>query len=212
GDDTRGLSQSGDMSFRVPLDWHKRKAADGSYFLDKRKTLVVVERANRSIRQVGLVDDLVPDKGWLQISCVGFSMLAGQSGPWEGHQGKYVNQDPVRLFRTIWEHIQSYDNADLGIRVTGDLLSGSTVGTEGSQRYQEARREYNRYKPELDKWEGRLLTRERNMTKYTERLFKAVGLKRVGDVKVTDSEPDDPEYKANSTVWIREETRRAYVW
>src|SRR5699024_11957849 len=72
----------------VPLDWHKHKADDGSYFLDKRKTLVVVERANRTIRQVGLVDDLVPDDGWLQVSCGGFSMLAGQSGPWEGHRSE----------------------------------------------------------------------------------------------------------------------------
>src|SRR5699024_8478239 len=116
GDDTRGLSRSGDMSFRVSLDWHKHKAADGSYFLYKRKTFVVVERANRTIRQVGLVDDVVPDEGWLQVSCGAFSMLACQSGPWEGHQGYYVTTDPVVLFGRIWDQVEAYKNADLGIR------------------------------------------------------------------------------------------------
>src|SRR5699024_8213439 len=140
GDDTRGLSQPGDISFRVPLDWHKKKAADGSFFLDKRKTLVVVERENRSIMQAGLVDDMVPDSDSLQVSCGGFSMLAAQSGPWEGHQGYYVTTDPVVLFRRIWEQIQAYKNADLGIRVTGAERSGSYVGSEGSQRYQNAKR------------------------------------------------------------------------
>src|SRR5699024_2273420 len=135
GTDTRRLSGPGDVSFSVPIDWHQREAGDGSYFLAKRNTLGVVEQANGSIRQVGLVDNLIPGVDSLQVSCGGFSMIAGQSGPWECHQGKYVDMDPVKLFRTIWEQIQTYENADLGIRVTGDLLSGSTVGSEGTQRY-----------------------------------------------------------------------------
>src|SRR5699024_969080 len=211
GDDTRGLSRSGDMSFRVSLDWHKHKAADGSYFLDKRKTFVVVERANRTIRQVGLVDDLVPDDGWLQVSCGGFSMLAGQSGPWEGHQGYYVTTDPVVLFRRIWEQVQAYKNADLGIRVTGAERSGSYVGSEGSQRYQEARRQYNQYKPQLDKAEGHLLNAERVLSNRTERLFKAATLKRVGDVTQQEKEPDNPHYKRDSTIWVNN-AWRAHVW
>lgn len=215
GNDTRRLSGPGDVSFSVPIDWHQREAGDGSYFLDKRKTLVVVEQANGTIRQVGLVDNLVPGVDSLQVSCGGVSMLAGQSGPWEGHQGYYVDMDPVVLFDRIWAQVQSYKNSDLGIRVTGDKTSGSSVGSEGSRRYQAARKQYNRYKPDLDKWEGRRLTRERTLAQRKERMFKAAGLKRVGDVKETDdgdNPPDDPGWKADSTLWIRKDRGELGRW
>lgn len=213
GDDTRKLSVPGDVSFSVPIDWHQRMAEDGSYFFDKRKTLVVVERENGTIRQVGLVDNLDPGVDELTVTCGGVSMLAGQSGPWEGHQGYFMTMDPVQLFRRIWDQVQAYINSDLGIRVTGDSRSGSTVGSEGSRRYQVARRQYLRYKPALDKWEGRLLSRERKLAQRKERMFKAAGLKRVGDVTTTDdgdNPPDDPEWKDNSTIWVRLDNRRAY--
>lgn len=203
GDDTRSLSRPGDISLNLSLDWHQCEAKDGSYMLDKRKTLVVVERANRTIRQVGLVDDLVPGTDVLRVSCGGVSMLPRQSGPWEGHQGEYVHMDPVVLFRRIFGQVQAYSNADVGLRITGATASGSTVGSEGSQRYQRAKQDYDKYKPELDRWEGRLLSRERKITGRKEAMFKAAGLKRVGEVKLSENRPDDPEWRADSTLWVR---------
>lgn len=140
-------------------------------------------------------------------------MLAGQSGPWEGHQGYYVTTDPVVMFRRIWDQVQAYENADLGIRVTGAERSGSYVGSEGSQRYQQARREYNRYKPALDKAEGHLLNAERVLASRTERLFKAAGLKRVGDIIQQEDKPNSPSpsYKADSTLWV-DNAWRAWRW
>lgn len=214
-DDTRRLSAPGSVTLTVPIEWHQRKAPDGSPFFGKRQTLVVVERANGAIRQVGLVDDLQPGVEDLQVSCGGVSMLAGQSGPWEGHQGYYVDMDPVVLFRRIWEQVQAYKNSDLGIRITGDKTSGSSVGSEGSRRYQAARKQYNKYLPSLNTWEGRLLSRERTLSQRKERMFKAAGLKRVGDVKETDDggkPPEDPGWKADSTLWIRKDRGELGHW
>src|SRR5690625_831403 len=144
GSDSRSLNGPGDITFTVAPDWHNRVAEDGKPFFVKRGTLVVVERANRTIRQVGLVDDLTLTETGLDVSCGGFSMIAGQSGPWEGRQGYNMELDPVTLFRRVWEQVQSYPDADLGIRVTGDTRSGGAVGYAGSARWQQAERDFNR--------------------------------------------------------------------
>lgn len=210
GSDTSSLSGPGDITFTVSPDWHDAVAEDEEKVLAKRKTLVVVERANKRIRQVGLVDDLSLGEHELTVSCGGFSMIFGQSGPWEGAQRAHVGTDPVALFRDLVAQVQSYENADLGIRVTGDTASGSSVGYAGSARWQNAEREVQRYKPELEKWESRVLSRERIVSQRQEAMFKAANVKRVGTVTVSDSEPDDPGYKADSTVWVHEASRRAY--
>lgn len=212
GDVLRKLSQPGDISFSVPIEWHQWQARDGSYILDERKTLVVVEAANRQIRQVGLVDKLTPGADSLQVSCGGFSMLAGQSGPWEGQQGWYTVKDPVELFAAIWDQVQAYENSDLGIRVTGDSSSGSTVGQTGSARWQSAQQQYRALRPEVERWQARVLEHERVLTQRKERMFKALGLKRIGDVSVSGNRPDDPGVKADSTIWVNENNRTAYRW
>lgn len=210
GSDTRSLNGPGDITFSVDPSWHSRMAEDDRPFFVERGTLVVVERANRTIRQVGLVDNLTLTETGLDVSCGGFSMLAGQSGPWEGDQTSYIALDPVQLFRRVWAQVQSYPDADLGIRVVGDTRSGSTVGYPGSARWQEARRQYWRYTPQLQKWEGRVLERERILAQRQERMFRAANVKRVGRVITSDSEPDPPGYQADSTLWVREDIRRAY--
>lgn len=215
GSDTQVYNGAGDISFTVDPSWRKARAEDGERVFGLRKTLVVVERDNGSIRQVGLVDGLELTSNGFQVSCGGPSMIAAQSGPWEGHQGYYVSKDPVSLFRDVWKQVQSYKNSDLGIRVTGDKTSGSSVGDAGSARYQRARRDFNRYGPELDKWEKRLLTRERTLSQREERMFRAAGLKRVGSVSITDdgsNPPDDPGWKADSTLWIRKDGGELGRW
>src|SRR5690625_4910527 len=101
GSDTRSLSGPGDVTFSVGPEWHNRRAGDDLPFFQERGTQVVVERANKTIRQVGLVDNLSLTETGLDVSCGGFSMIAGQSGPWEGHQGYFVSMDPVALFRRV---------------------------------------------------------------------------------------------------------------
>lgn len=210
GSDTPTLSGPGDITFTVSPEWHDAIAEDKEKVLAKRKTLVVVERANRTIRQVGLVDDLSLSANELTVSCGGFSMILGQSGPWEGHQGQYLHMDPVQLFRNLVAQVQTYDNADLGIRVTGDTSSGSTVGSLGSQRWYEARSAVNRYQGNLNRWEAKLLTAERRITHTVEQLFKASGVKRVGTVTYTEQEPDDPGYQ--HVIWIKESTGTPFAW
>lgn len=212
GDVDRKLSQPGAINLSVPLDWHQQQARDGSYILDERKTLVVVEPENRRIRQVGLVDKLTPGADSLQVACGGFSMLAGQSGPWEGQQGWYTTKDPLELFYEIWDQVQDYPNARLGIRVTGPARAGSQVGSVGSDRYRRAERQYKPLKAAVDREKGRVLTHERVLSNRAEMLFKAMQMRRVGDISMSDNMPDSPEYKADSSIWIREETRTPYKW
>src|SRR5699024_10690635 len=73
------------------------------------------------------------------------------------------------------------------------------------------RRQYNQYKPQLDKAEGHLVNAERVLSNRIERLFKAATLKRVGDVTQQEKEPDNPHYKRDSTIWVNN-AWRAHVW
>ena len=221
GSDAQVLNGPGDIEFKVAPELHGAVDDHGDPIFGKRKTLVVVERANGTIRQVGLVDELSPEEDHLLVSCGGYSMLAAQSGPWEGHQGYYVSMDPVALFRRLWTQVQSYRNSSLGVRVTGSTSSGSSVGYAGSARWRSAQRDYDRYMPSLSKWESRVVARERTLAQRKEAMFKATGLKRVGDVRETDNgdnPPDDPGFKADSTLWIRKDRGelgrwgRAYRW
>lgn len=212
GDGAPALSAAGSIQFTVSPDMLNVQDEQGDPILAERKTLVVVVRPNGEIRSVGIVDDLDAQPGGVVVSAGGPSMIIGQSGPWEGHQGYYVNMDALTLFRRVVSQVQEYPDSNLGMRVVGDMTAGTSVGTEGSARYQRARRDYNRYLGDLEKWEGRLLTRERILSQREEAMFRAAGLKRVGRVTVTDQEPDDPGYEADSTLWIRESDGRALRW
>lgn len=221
GSDTQALNGPGDIEFTVGPEMHAELAPDGDPIFGKRRTLVVVKRANDTIRQVGIVDELELTDEYLRVSCGGYSMLAAQAGPWEGHQGYFVSMDPVALFRRVWEQVQAYRNSNLGIRITGDTRSGSTVGDPGSARWRSATSQRNRHLPDLEMWEKRVVARERTLAQRKEAMFKATGLKRVGDVTESDNgdnPPDNPDWKADSTLWIRKDQGelgrwgRAYRW
>lgn len=212
GDDILKVSQPGAINFSVAPEWETMVAHDGSLMFEKRKTLVVVEAANRQIANVGLVDSLDPQNGRLVVGAGGVSMTVGQSGPWEGQQGWYVETDPVTMFRDVWEQTQSMPNAIRGVRVTGDTSSGGMVGYPGSSRWQAAKRALDRARPEFDVWTARQRKRERAEQRLMETVFKVVGLKRIGNISVSDNEPDSPAWEANSTIWVHESQQRAYRW
>lgn len=212
GSDTRSLSGPGDITFTVAPQWHDAVAEDHAKLFGKRQTLVVVERVNRSIRNVGLVDDLQLTATGLDVSCGGVSMIFGQSGPWEGQQGWFMDTDPVQLFRDVVDQVQSYADADLGIRVTGDTSSGSMVGYPGSARWQAAKRALDQARPNFDLWSDRQGKRDRAQQRLFEAVFTAVGLKRIGNINVTDSEPESPGWEHDSTIWVRESNGRAHRW
>lgn len=223
GSDTQRLSEPGSIDFTLPLSWQNMVDHRGRPILADRKTLAIVGTGtqNMTIRQVGLVDGVLPVGNTLNVSCGGLSMLPAQSGPWEGHQGYYVTTDVMVLFRRLFEQAQAYANANIGLRVIGDTRTGASLGYPGSARWQNANRDANRLRPSLETWEGRLLTRERTISQRQEAMFKAAGLKRVGNVHQTDdgsNPPDDPGYRADSTLWIRQDQGelgrwgRAYRW
>src|SRR5690625_1499123 len=101
GDDTGKVSAPAAINFSVPSEWETKLAHDGSRMIEKGKTLVVVEAANRRIARVGLVDAVDPQANRLVVRAGGFSMTAGMSGPWEGHQGYYSLLDLVTLSRRV---------------------------------------------------------------------------------------------------------------
>jgi len=212
GQDTTTLNGPGDITFTLPVEWRNMKSHDGSRMIERRKTIAVARRPNGTVRAAGLVDDPKLSMGDFSVSCGGVSMLASQSGPWEGHQGWYTDIDPVTLFIRIWTQVQSYSNSNLGIKITGDTSSGSSVGYAGSSRWRNANSQVAKYAKQLAAAERKLLARERILAQRAEKVFKKVGLKRVGTITVSDHEPDNPEWKADSTVWVKESTRRAYRW
>lgn len=215
GQDTTTLNGPGDITFTLPVSWKNQVAHTGRPMFGARQTIVAAMRPNGTVRAAGLVDDPRLEGSQFSVSCGGLSMLIGQSGPWEGHQGWYVDMDPVVLFRRIVDQVQSYQNADVGMRVTGDTRSGSSVGYAGSRRWRDANNAINRLKPDLEKWESRLTARERTLAQRKERMFRAAGLRRVGDVHETedgDNPPDDPEWKADSTLWIRKDAGELGRW
>lgn len=215
GEGSTKKNAAGSIMFTVDPSMLDERDVNGDRILDERKTLAVAIRPNGTIRQVGLVDDLEPRADGLTVSAGGFSMVIGQSGPWEGHQGYYVTMDALTLFRRVVEQAQNYPDSSLGIRVVGDTRSGTSVGTEGSARYQRARRDYNRYVSDLETWEGRLVARERILSQRQEAMFKAAGLKRVGRIHETDdgdNPPEDPGYEADSTLWIRKDKGELGRW
>lgn len=219
GADTQRLSEPGSIDFTLPLSWRNELDSRGHPILGERTTLVVVGtgggRNNMNVRQVGLIDDLLPVGTKLHVSAGGLSMLPAQSGPWEGRQGDHESMDVMTLFRRLFEQAQNYDNANVGLKVIGDSLTGTPLGDPGSLRWQNANRDANRYRPELEKWESRVLARERIVAQRQEAMFKAAGLKRVGTVAETDdgsNPPDDPGYKADSTLWLRRDTRHVHRW
>lgn len=205
------LSAAGAITFTVSPDMLQERDAAGDPILEERKTKVVVVRPNGKIRQVGIVDDLEPRTNGVTVSAGGFSMIIGQSGPWEGHQGYYVTMDALALFRRVVDQAQSYPDSALGIRVVGDERSGTSVGTEGSARYQRARSDFLRVQRQLDQAEAHLTNAERVLASRTERVFKAAYLKRVGTITQQEREPDDPGFRADSTIWVNN-AWRAHRW
>lgn len=215
GEYVQRLNEPGSIDLTLPISWRNMVDHHGRPMLEERKTLVVVGagegRNNMSIDQIGLVDSALPVGNRLQVSCGGLSMLPGQAGPWEGHQGYFVTMDVLRLFYRIIEWSQSYPDANVGLEVIGDTRTGTALGYPGSARWQNAQREFNRLKPQLDKAEAHLLNAERVLASRAERVFRAAYLKRVGTITQQENPPDDPGFKADSTIWVNN-AWRAHRW
>lgn len=219
GSDTQRLNEPGSIDFTLPISWQNELDSHSRPILGERATLVAVGtgggRNNMQVRQVGLLDDLLPVGTKLHVSAGGLSMQPAQSGPWEGHQGVYESMDVMTLFRRLFEQAQNYANADVGLQVIGDSRTGTPLGDPGSARWRNADRRLAELTREMDRWEARVVARERELAQREERVFRASGLKRVGQIHVTDdgsNPPDDPGYKADSTVWVRVDNKRAYRW
>lgn len=209
GRDTISLNSPADIEFTLPPEWHDEVASDGHPVLLKGGTLVVLEGDGET--RVGIVDDIVLEEDHVRVMAGGFSMLAKDT-PWEGPERRLVSEDPVQVFRDIWTQIQAHSLADLGITITGDERSGGTSGKPATPAWLAARRDVNQYLPQVNIWEGRMLTRERLLDQRAAELTRMASLKRVGTITDTENEPPDPTFRADSTVWIKQSTGRAYVW
>lgn len=210
GKDSLGVCEPCAVQFTLPAEWHGMVADDGHPVLMKGGTLVVVEGPEGPER-AAIVDGLSLSADHVTVAAGGFSTLS-RDIPWEGKDRVLVAEDPVRIFRDAWAQIQDHPLAALGIRVTGDSTSGGTTGKPASDRWYAAKREVDEVTRGLKVWEGRMLTRARLLEQRETELTRAAGLKRVGTILESDNPPDDPGYKADSTVWVRESSGRAHAW
>lgn len=211
GADTVSVSAPSDVEFTLPAEWWSARASDGHHALSPGGTLVVVEDEAGRLRAPSLVESVSLEGETVQVVAGGIGTLP-KDIPWGGRPSQHVSTDPAAMVRTIWEHVQSYPASALGVRVTGATSSDGTMGQPGSAAWYQARRAFDEVNRSVQVWEGRMLTRERQVERTAAEVFRMAGVKRVGSIVDQSSAPDDPTYRADSTVWVDSDTDRAHAW
>lgn len=142
---TRRLSKSGQVDLYVTQDDVTQKAADGRLLYEKLASLVTIEE-NGVILFRGIVQRVEfagPD--WKITVPSITSYPYGET--WQGAQFYGAQEDPADLMRMMWDHLQSYPDSNLAVRVVGatraKVGSTSTAKRQAAEdAYDEAVREY----------------------------------------------------------------------
>lgn len=75
-----------------------------------------------------IVDMLQVSDNKLRVEAGGWSMYPNET-PWLGNDFAFIQVDPLDIVRTIWEHVQSYQDGNLGVTVD-PTKSPVRVGTK----------------------------------------------------------------------------------
>ena len=206
---TSVLNGPGDISVTLPLSYLSRKAEDGKPVLLKYGTLIIVEEeGNGDSLDVALLDDVQVQGDTVTISGGGISMLS-KGTPWLGKNKEYALADPVKIFHDVWNHIQSYDSANLGIKITGDTSSSGRLGVPPTPAYIKAEKALKTAELNVTKTNAELKRREANLVQKTTALFKAAGFHSVGQVKWQASAPSEKK----NVIWIEsDKLNETKVW
>ena len=207
---TESISGPADITFTVPADYAASKGEDGYPMILKLGTMVVVERS-WGPPVAGIVDDVLPQGQRTQVSAGGFSMLA-TGCPYLGPAKSYLSTDPLAIFRTIWNHVQSYPSAALGIQVTGATSSAGRLGRPPTKAYTDA---FGRFAAAeaLEQREARIVYgRTLFVAAQLKKTFTVAGMNFVGKIVKSKSAPTTDKAKV---LWAREAAKDEfyiYAW
>lgn len=204
---TRALNAPGSIDIQLPLDYLRKKGEDGKPILQEFGTLVIVEDDNRII-QVGLVDQIEMTASAISVSAGGLTMLATGT-PYLGTDKSYVSTDPLKIFKDIWSHIQSYKNADLGIKITGSTKSTGTLGTQASGTYTARKNALDaavaRHKVPANKLA--MINKDKQDT--FKKIFNAAGMNFIGKISRSNNAPSKDQSKV---LWFKASEGGIQAW
>lgn len=181
---TTSLSAPGDIVVRLPASYHAARDEKGQPILLEWQTLlVVVEDSGRT--HVALLDDVKLTREELELSGGGLSMQATDA-PWSLPVRDYVQTDPIRIIRDVWDHLNSYAN-HVSLALTGDLSSKIKIGRAESSAHRQYRLRVESVEKEQTAGEAALKAAEDRLLAATKALFLACGMKTVGQVRYSTS-------------------------
>jgi len=123
---TTTLSGPGRITATVPVEVAHLKGSDGRPVLTPWGTAIVAEAAGE-VRGWGILTEPTLSGANLELDCVGFSGYP-KGQPWLGPEFSGVKVDPLDMLRKIWDHLQSYSEGNLGVRVD-PLKTSVRIGT-----------------------------------------------------------------------------------
>lgn len=122
------LSGAGSLRGSVAPDVGSLRAPDGSLLLEEWGTLIYAE-ADGEIRWGGiLISSSFDNEAW-QIEAAGFATYP-HGIAYTGHYTQ-PRVDPADVIRHLWQHVQSFPNAKLGVEVNG-TKTPARIGTLAS--------------------------------------------------------------------------------
>lgn len=120
------INAPGSITGTLPSEYASLVGPDGDLAIQEWGTMIHAE-LDGEIVQSAIVDNIEMDGDSLRLDAGGWSMIAKDT-PWLGNAQSFVQVDPLTVLRSIWNHIQSYPDSNLGVEV--DMLhSPVRVGT-----------------------------------------------------------------------------------
>ena len=204
---TRVLSGPADLTVTLPLEYQDRKGEDGLPVVLKDQTLMVIEAEDGSL-QAGLVDDVRINGSTMTVSAGGLSSHP-KGIPWTGPRREYIETDPLRVFRDVWDHLRAHPAAPQVV-LSGATSTRSRVGRAETADHRRVRLLWEESTRSVKGWTKNLAEAETAIKTTTAALFKACGLSGVGKVKVADS---GGRSDTTRVVWIdADDGNKAHVY
>ena len=130
------LNGYGKTTLTIPVT-HNLKARDRHPVFERWSTLIHIETGSERI-WTGIVHNLDIADGLLQIECI--EWLGWLDGLLCTQKLEYVDTDPAVIAADLIAHAQSFDNAKLGITVTGTTTT--RIGSTSEQNYKNTQAAY----------------------------------------------------------------------
>lgn len=120
---SRNLSAPGELSGELPIEFERLRNAD----LTQWHAAIFAEKDGQ-IRGGGIIDYSVRVGSVWRLECVGHSGYPNKM-PYTGDGEVFTEVDPLDLYRFVWNHLQSFEDGNLGVVVDG-TTSPVRIGSE----------------------------------------------------------------------------------